>query len=136
MLEIVKEFQSDNIFIFGRYDCASKFKRRWAKVVKDSNVPHHKMSSSRHTFATLMLRENIVSINELSGLLGHAKAKTTLECYASVIKADNLNLGTNFSLFGHNMVTIRCRFWCHNAIMGISRACLFDSPHLHLIVPK
>ena len=106
MLEIVREFQSDNIFIFGRYDCASKFKRRWAKVVKDAEIPHYKMSCSRHTFATLMLRECIVSINELSGLLGHAKAKTTLECYASVIKADNINLGKNFSLFGHNMVTI------------------------------
>ena len=106
MLEIVKEFQSDNIFIFGRHDCASKFKRRWAKVVKDAEIPHYKMSCSRHTFATLMLRESIVSINELSGLLGHAKAKTTLECYASVIKADNINLGTNFSLFGHNTVTM------------------------------
>jgi len=63
------------------------------------------MSCTRHTFATLMLKEKIVSINELSGLLGHAKAKTTLESYASVIKADKINLGSNFSLFCHDTVT-------------------------------
>ena len=82
-------------------------KRRWSKVVKDAKVPHYKMSCSRHTFATLMLKEKIVSINELSGLLGHSKAKTTLESYASVIKADKINLGTNFSLFGHDTDTLK-----------------------------
>lgn len=46
-----------------------------------------------------MLKDNIVSINELSGLLGHNKASTTLEYYASVIKSKNIDLGVNFSLF-------------------------------------
>lgn len=105
LFEIVKNYQSDNIFIFGKYDCASKLKRRWAKVVQDAQVPRYKMSCTRHTFATLMLKEKIVSINELSGLLGHSKAKTTLESYASVIKSDKINLGSNFSLFGHDTVT-------------------------------
>jgi len=106
LFEIVREYQSDNIFIFGNYDCASKMKRRWAKVVKDSQVTRHKMSCTRHTFATLMLKEKIVSINELAGLLGHAKAKTTLESYASVIKADKINLGENFSLVSYNTATV------------------------------
>ena len=51
-----------------------------------------------------MLRENIVSINELSGLLGHSSPKVTLEHYASVIESKSVDLGFNFSLFGHNSV--------------------------------
>lgn len=46
-----------------------------------------------------MLKENIVSINELAGLLGHSSPKVTLEHYASVIQSKNINLGANFSLF-------------------------------------
>jgi hypothetical protein len=46
-----------------------------------------------------MLKENIVSINELAGLLG-------LEHYASVIQSKNIDLGANFSLFGHDTVTV------------------------------
>lgn len=52
-----------------------------------------------------MLRENIVSINELAGLLGHYSAKVTLEYYASVIESKNINFGVDFSLFGHDTVT-------------------------------
>lgn len=106
ILDEVKMIQGDNIFIFGSYDDSAKLKRRWAKVVKDSGVVHHKMSCTRHTFATLMLKENIVSINELAGLLGHSKAKTTLEHYASVIDGKDINLGDDFSLVRYNTATV------------------------------
>ena len=76
-----------------------KSRRKWEKILKDSGVEHKKLSSTRHTFATLMLKENIVSINKLAGFLYHSKAKTTLEHYTSIIKAKDINLGTNFSLF-------------------------------------
>lgn len=89
ILSEIKKIQTNNIFIFGDIDDADKLKKRWAKVLKDSGVIRHKLSSTRHTFATLMLKENIVSINELSGLLGHHKASTTLEYYASVIESKN-----------------------------------------------
>jgi len=49
-----------------------------------------------------MLKNNIVSINELSGLLGHSSAKVTLEHYASIIEAKSINLGTDFSLFNNS----------------------------------
>ncbi|MCK9491631.1 MAG: site-specific integrase [Sulfurimonas sp.] len=99
ILSEIKKIQTNNIFIFGNIDDADKLKKRWAKVVKDSGVVRHKLSSTRHTFATLMLKDNIVSINELSGLLGHNKASTTLEYYASIIESKNIDLGVNFSLF-------------------------------------
>ena len=53
-----------------------------------------------------MLQENIISINELAGLLGHSSPKITLEHYASVINVKSIDLGTNFSLFSYNPATI------------------------------
>jgi len=48
-----------------------------------------------------MLKDNIVSINALAGLLGHSSPKVTLEHYASVIESKSVDLGSDFSLFCH-----------------------------------
>jgi len=106
MLELAKKIQpKDNLFLFGNIDDARKLRFMWANTCKLAGVDKHKLYSTRHTFATLMLRENIVSINELAGLLGHSSPKVTLSHYASVIDGKNIELGANFSLFGHNMDT-------------------------------
>lgn len=96
----------DSEFIFDTIDDAGKLRKKWTKVLKDADIPHRKISSARHTFATLMLREKIVSINELSGLLGHSSPKVTLAHYSGVIDSTLINLGENFALFGHNSGTI------------------------------
>jgi len=106
ILEYVKKIQTNNIFIFGNIDDASLLRSQWKKVCLDAKVAKNKLYSTRHTFATLMLRENIVSINELAGLLGHSSPKVTLEHYASVIQSKNIDLGANFSLFCDKSVTI------------------------------
>jgi len=49
-----------------------------------------------------MLKDNIVSINELAGLLGHSSPKVTLEHYASIIESKNVDLDVNFSLFNNS----------------------------------
>lgn len=106
MYEYAKAIQpKDNIYLFGNIDDARKLRFMWSRVCKDAGVNKHKLYATRHTFATLMLQENIVSINELAGLLGHSSPKVTLAHYASVIDAKNIDLGKNFSLFGHNMGT-------------------------------
>ena len=106
ILDEVKKIQTNNIFIFGDIDDAYKLKHKWHKVVKESGVPRYRMYATRHTFATLMLQGKIVSINELAGLLGHNKASTTLEYYASVIDGDKVNLEFNFSLYCDDTVTM------------------------------
>lgn len=53
-----------------------------------------------------MLRENIISINELSGLLGHSSPKVTLSHYVSVIDSKVVKIDKDFLLYGHKMVTI------------------------------
>ena len=103
--EVEKIQPRDNIFIFDNIDDASLLRSQWKRVVLDAGVPKYKLYSTRHTFATLMLKDNIVSINELSGLLGHSTPKVTLEHYSSVIEPKNIDLGVDFSLFGHSAVT-------------------------------
>ena len=105
--EVMKVHPKDNLFIFGNIDDAGLLRRRWKSVCEDAGVEQYRLYATRHTFATLMLRENIVSINELAGLLGHSSPKVTLEYYASVIESKNINLGANFSLFRHNTDTAK-----------------------------
>ena len=104
ILDEVKKIQMNHIFIFGYIDDASLLRSQWRDVCINANLQRHKLYSTRHTFAILMLKENIVSINELAGLLGHSTPKVTLEHYASVIQSKNVDLGVNFSLYGHNAV--------------------------------
>ncbi len=96
----------DNLFIFGNLDDAYKLRYEWERVCKEANVQKYKLSATRHTYATLMLQDNIVSINELAGLLGHSSPKVTLEHYSSVIEPKNIDLGMNFSLFCHKIDTM------------------------------
>lgn len=76
------------------------------KVLKNAEVEYRKISSTRHTFATIMLQDKVVSLNELSGLLGHSSPKVTLAHYSSVINASLIDLGNDFALFGHNTDTM------------------------------
>jgi integrase len=106
MLDEVKKVQPKNsMFIFGNfYDDSAKLRYLWRDVVEAAGVPKHKLYATRHTFATLMLKEKKVSINELAGLLGHSNPKITLEHYASVINSKNIDLGAEFSLFSMNEI--------------------------------
>jgi len=63
ILEEVKKIQGDNIFIFGTIDDAGLLRRN---ICLDTGIKRNKLYSTRHTFATLMLKEDI---NELAGLL-------------------------------------------------------------------
>ena len=108
ILDEVKNTQpKDNLYLFGDIDDAYKLRYMWKNICKLANVPKHKLYSTRHTYATLMLKDNIVSINELAGLLGHSSPKVTLEHYASVIDSKNIDLGLNFSLYSDDTVTIK-----------------------------
>ncbi len=102
----IKKLKNNSLFLFGNIDDAGKLRYQWAKVLRDSNLEHKKLYCTRHTFATLMLKDNIVSINELAGLLGHSSPKVTLTHYTSVINPELVNLGKNFSLFSQSTDTI------------------------------
>lgn len=96
----ILELQSvKSLFLFGDIDDAGRLRHQWRKVIKDSRVEYKKLYNTRHTYATLMLKEKIVSINELAGLLGHSSPKVTFTHYASVIDTDLIDIDKNFSLY-------------------------------------
>lgn len=103
--EIVK-LKSKSLFLFKELSDASHLRHQWARVLKDSNLSHKKLYCTRHTYATIMLQENIVSINELAGLLGHSSARVTLTHYSSVIDTKLIKFDKDFSLFGHSFGTV------------------------------
>lgn len=100
VIDELKLIKSDHEFLFGEIDDVTKFRHRWPSLLKKCGLPKQKLYSARHTFATLMLQNGIVSINELAGLLGHSSPKITLTHYASVIDSRKIDLGKNFNLFG------------------------------------
>lgn len=106
LLDQVKSIQSNNIFIFGNIDDSGKLDYLWRSVTKSAEVRRLRLYCTRHTFATLMLQDKIVSINELAGLLGHSSAKTTLDKYASVIESQNVEISSDFSLICDDSVTM------------------------------
>jgi integrase len=108
IFDSVKLIKSNNIFLFDYIDDSSLLRSQWLHVTEKAGVRRLRLYATRHTFATIMLKEKIVSLNELAGLLGHSTAKVTLQHYASVINADLNSLDSNFSLFGgHNTVTVK-----------------------------
>ena len=104
-IEIAKK-QNMSLYLFPTIDNISNLRYQWRKLCKDTNIEFKVIKSTRHTFATHMLRDNVVSLNELSGLLGHSSPKVTLAHYASVINSINIDLGKDFNLFGNKMGTL------------------------------
>lgn len=100
VLKELEAIKSDHLFLFRDIDDATKLKRMWPALLEKCELPKRKLYSARHTFATLMLQNGIVSINELAGLLGHSSPKITLAHYASIIDSNTIDLGRDFDLFG------------------------------------
>ena len=99
VMEEAKKIQTDNIFLFGDIDDAGKLTYTFNKYLKLAKVKQLRLYCTRHTFATLMLQNKVVSINELAGILGHSSVKTTLDKYASAISPDIISLDKSFSLY-------------------------------------
>lgn len=99
VIDELNAMQKDHIFLFGNNNDVSRLHSRWWNLLKRCGMERRKLYSTRHTFATIMLQDSIVSINELAGLLGHSTPKITLSYYASVIDSKTIDLGKNFDLF-------------------------------------
>ena len=100
IMDSVKAIYGGSVFIFGDIDDSTGLRCPWRSLLKKTGLGKRKLYNTRHTFATIMLQDRIVSINELAGLLGHSTPKITLSHYASVIEAKTIDLGNNFDLFG------------------------------------
>lgn len=100
VIKEVLKLKSNHIFLFGDLYDVHRLHYPWWNLLKECGFGIRKIYSCRHTFATIMLQDSIVSINELAGLLGHSTPKITLTHYASVIDSKTIDLGINFDLYG------------------------------------
>lgn len=100
IMDSIRAIQSNSIFLFGDIDDVVKLRYQWSKLLKQCGFEKRRLYSTRHTFATIMLQDRIVSLNELAGLLGHSSPKITLAHYASIIDAKTIEFEKGFDLFG------------------------------------
>ena len=82
------------------YD-ADKLDVYWKKLLTKLNMPYKVKYNTRHTFATLMIK-NDAPIHIVSQTMGHKNIQETLEIYAKFLPDENLKIDRNINIFGNN----------------------------------
>jgi len=82
------------------YD-ADKLDVYWKRLLKILKMPYRVKYNTRHTFATLMIK-NGVPIHIVSQTMGHKNIQETLTTYAKFLPNENLKIDRNISIFGNN----------------------------------
>lgn len=100
IMQYINELKANSLFLFPDIRDSRGLYRKWYKLLKICTLPKRRLYSTRHTFATIMLLDDHMSLNELAGILGHTTPKTTLAHYASIISAESITLNKNFDPFG------------------------------------
>lgn len=62
-----------------------RFYDKYLKILKDANIQNADFHTLKHTFATRAI-ENVMDINTLSAILGHAQTSTTVNRYCHAIE--------------------------------------------------
>jgi integrase len=83
------------------YD-ADKLDSYWKRLLKKVKMPYRVKYNTRHTFASLMIQNN-VPIHIISQTMGHKNIQETLTTYAKFLPDENLKIDRNISIFGNNL---------------------------------
>ncbi len=62
-----------------------RFYDKYLEILKDANIQNADFHTLRHTFATRAI-ENVMDINTISAILGHAQTSTTVNRYCHAIE--------------------------------------------------
>jgi len=76
---------------------SDKLHLKWKNLLKKVNIPYRVMYNTRHTFATLMIKQQ-VPIHLVSQTLGHKTIYETLNTYTKFLPNENLNINRNISI--------------------------------------
>ncbi|WP_034438591.1 tyrosine-type recombinase/integrase [Clostridium ihumii] len=86
--KIKNELYEDKNIVFanttGSYLDSRYLSKRYAKLLKDANIPHKKFHALRHTYATRLFEADI-PIKTVQVLMGHSDIKTTMNIYTHVM---------------------------------------------------
>ena len=78
------------------YD-ADRLHFHWKKLLKKCGIEHRAMYNTRHTYATLMIK-NEVPIHLVSQSMGHKTIKETLSTYAKFLPDENLKMSRDIDI--------------------------------------
>jgi|LauGreDrversion4_2_1035121.scaffolds.fasta_scaffold54833_1 integrase len=70
----------------------------WAKLLEDADIPHLKLHGARHSFATLLLQQDI-DIKVVSHYLGHTDISTTQNIYQHVTTKSLIDTAEKIDVF-------------------------------------
>lgn len=70
---------------YGRPQSATYASKLYKKLLRENNLPDIRFHDLRHTFATILLKENIAT-KAVSNALGHAKSIVTVDVYTDMKK--------------------------------------------------
>jgi len=102
----ISHLTSKSFFLFPNINHIDHLRLRWKRLLERNNIRHRGISNCRHTVATHILKDGIMEISELSGLLGHSKVSTTLTFYASVIDSHSFELKDKMKNLSYHKLTL------------------------------
>lgn len=69
-------------------DCNVFLDTCWRPILKDLGIGYRRPYTMRHTYATNMLRRNLITPLELAALMGHSNAKMIYDVYVNYVNAN------------------------------------------------
>lgn len=71
----------------------------WKPALKELGIDYRRPYNARHTYATNMLYNNLVSPVQLAQLLGHSNTQMVYEVYVNYIDSFNINFDRSISIY-------------------------------------
>lgn len=82
------------------YNTTNVFQEQfWKPSLKELNIPYRRPYNARHTYATNMLYNNLVTPVQLAQLLGHANTQMVFDVYVNYIDKFNDNFDRSINIY-------------------------------------
>lgn len=69
-------------------DCNVFLEKCWKPILKDLGIRYRRPYTMRHTYATNMLRRNLITPLELASLMGHSNTKMIYDVYVNYLNSN------------------------------------------------
>ncbi len=103
LIELMQKHDNEYLFIT-QYkkpyrDTNTFVNKFWKPILKELNLPYRRPYNTRHTYATNMLYNNLVSPVQLSQLLGHANTQMVFDVYVNYVETNYKNFDRSISIY-------------------------------------
>lgn len=78
---------------------SAKLTPHWKSLLKECDIAHRILYSSRHTFISTSLKIGSLSMLDIAQIVGHSNTEMIIRNYAKFIKGEHLKISRSISLF-------------------------------------